>query len=117
MIQQMSRLHLRLKDIAFVSFSVDPEFDTAEVLSRYADSYQADPKRWYFLTGDTGTLNQISSSFHMNEIGEPAFHSLNFVLIDQEGRIRGYYDSSAEENLRQLERDARILLRQKKDIR
>src|SRR3989338_773854 len=66
MSQQMSRLHPRLKDITFVSFSVDPEFDTAEVLSRYADSYRADPKRWYFLTCDTGTLNQISSSFHMN---------------------------------------------------
>jgi len=113
MSQEMSRLVPRLKDITFVSFSVDPEFDTADVLSRYADSYHADPKTWFFLTGDRRTLNQIASSFHMNEIGEPAFHSLNFVLIDRRGRIRGYYDSSAEENLRQLERDARRLLQKK----
>lgn len=117
MSQAMSRLRPRLKDIAFVSFSVDPTFDTAEVLSRYADSYHADPENWFFLTGDPGTLNRIASSFHMNKIDEPAFHSLNFVLIDREGKIRGYYDSSAEENLRQLERDAKILLRQNKDIR
>ncbi len=110
MSQEMSRLVLHLKGITFVSFSVDPEFDTADVLSRYADSYRADPATWFFLTGNTKTLNQIAASFHMNEIGEPAFHSLNFVLIDRRGRIRGYYDSSAEENLSQLERDAKRLL-------
>jgi len=113
MSQAMSRLRPRLENIAFVSFSVDPEFDTADVLSRYADSYHADPTTWFFLTGDTKTLNRVTSSFHMNEIGEPAFHSLNFVLIDRQGQIRGYYDSSLKENLRQLERDAKSLLKQK----
>ena len=110
MSQAMSRLVPRLKEVTFVSFSVDPTFDTADILSRYADSYHADPNTWFFLTGDTKTLNQITASFHMNEIGEPAFHSLNFVLVDQRGRIRGYYDSSAEENLSQLERDVKRLL-------
>lgn len=109
MTQQMSRLHERLKGVQFVSFSVDPEFDSPEVLSRYAESYHADEKRWLFLTGDRGTLDKIAVSFHMNKTDEPAFHSLNFVLIDRQGRVRGYYDSSNEEALRKLERDARRL--------
>jgi len=39
--------------ISFVSFSVDPKFDTPAVLSGYAARYQADPARWHFLTGPT----------------------------------------------------------------
>ena len=44
-----------LEDVKFVSFSVDPERDTPEVLRQYADSYGAGPN-WYFLTGDRTAL-------------------------------------------------------------
>src|SRR5438128_1905815 len=40
------------EDFMLVTFSVDPEHDTPEVLKRYADSFRADPKCWLFLTGN-----------------------------------------------------------------
>src|SRR5207249_82727 len=50
----MARLQKELAgqpDVVLVSFTVDPEYDTSKVLREYAESYQADPKRWLFLTG------------------------------------------------------------------
>jgi protein SCO1 len=42
---------LKEPKVELVSFSVDPEHDTPQVLSRYAGRFKADPKRWLFLTG------------------------------------------------------------------
>ncbi len=48
-------MHVRL-----VSISVDPERDTPEVLSRYAERYKADPDRWLFLTGKKGDIRRLA---------------------------------------------------------
>jgi len=39
-------------DVRLVSITVDPAYDTPEVLTRYAQSFAAQPQRWLFLTGD-----------------------------------------------------------------
>ena len=113
MSQQMSRLHKKLKEAHFVSFSVDPEFDSPGVLAHYANSYHADPHRWLFLTGDKAMLNHLTAGFHMNKIDEPAFHNVSFILIDKKGQVRGFYDAQNEELTRKLEHDAKYLLKQK----
>lgn len=106
--------------VQFVSFSVDPERDTPEVLSQYAARHQADPRRWYFLTGPREQIMRlIRDGFHLSvatlpgdsEVGGMIPHSPRFVLIDGQGRIRGYYDSRALEALARLKNDIDALLR------
>ena len=90
-------------DVQLVSFTVDPERDTPEILAEYAARYKADPERWLFLTGAKQALyDMIQKGFLLAvddgtvvEGGKPGpgiiTHSVKFVLVDQQGRIRGYY--------------------------
>ena len=104
------------EDVYFVSFSVDPERDTPEVLSRYADRYGADHSRWSFLTGEKGAIYQLAhEGFNLaaGRQGSEILHSTRFVLVDRRGQVRGYYDSRSKANLQQLRSDIRTLLREK----
>jgi len=97
----------------FVSFTVDPERDTPEVLTQYADRYEAEGDRWFFLTGPKEEINRILNGFFLSPVDQPAMHSIRFILVDGEGQMRGYYDSSDSGAMNQLIHDAKILLRTK----
>lgn len=95
-----------LPDVRFVSFSVDPEFDTPEVLKAYAARFEADPKRWSFLTGPIADIEKTVVDGFKVHMGEASarpenptlidiMHGEHFVLVDQTGTIRGYYRSDA----------------------
>jgi protein SCO1 len=102
-------------EVRFVSFTVDPAYDTAFVLADYAARYDADPERWLFLTGEKGAIYPLlADSFHLTAEGaDGAFtHSSRFVLVDGAGRIRGYYDSTDAEAMRRLGADVRRLRRE-----
>ncbi len=88
-----------VKDIHFVSISVDPDNDTPAVLAEYAEKYAAAGARWAFLTGTRPEIWKLSTEgFHLpveradRAQSGPIFHSNRFVLTDRRGRIRGYYD-------------------------
>jgi protein SCO1/2 len=107
-------------DVAFVSFSVDPAHDTPEVLTRYAAAFHAN-EEWLFVTGPQKDLFDLSiGGFKLAamEVAEgervpggdgPFLHSSKFVLVDGDGVIRGYYDSTDEEAMRALAGDAAAL--------
>jgi protein SCO1/2 len=102
--------------VRFVSFGVDPEYDTPEVLAEYGRKLGADPARWSFLHGDRPVIRAlIKDGFKLAiEDGvadsvEPILHSTRFVLVDGEGMIRGYYDGMEQPPVDQLEKDARAL--------
>lgn len=101
----------------FVSISVDPDYDTPEVLREYARLVDADPERWFFLTGDFATIHALSQrGFHLGS-GQDAdtneiLHSTKFVLVDRAGKIRGYYDGTVPEEVAQLAKDARVIARE-----
>ncbi|MBY0279820.1 SCO family protein [Candidatus Binatia bacterium] len=88
--------------IHLVTFSIDPEHDTPAVLGAYADGYGADRRRWSFLTGSEGSIQQVVRSFSVALEGtadptKPDFgimHSGHLVLVDGQARIRGYYPSA-----------------------
>ena len=90
-------------DVLFVSFSVDPDRDDLDSLRRYARQFEADPKRWRFVRPEKGDLYRIAyEGFRLPVMEDPAApsgyrvtHSTKFVLVDGEGRIRGYFDSDA----------------------
>ena len=101
-------------DLRFVSFSVDPERDTPEVLFRYADHYGADGNRWSFLTGQKEAIYQLAhKGFNLaaGHRGSEILHSTRFVLVDGAGQVRGYYDSRSKVHLQQLRQDIQTLLR------
>ena len=118
MTARMARLGRELPrdwKVRLVSFSVDPEHDTPAVLERYAESFKA-PARWLFLTGDGRQIYRLSrEGFKLGvdaspqpvgaETAEPILHSTRFVLVDGEGRIRGYYDAFDAESMKGLMRD------------
>lgn len=112
-----SQLHgidtqVRELPVQFVSFTVDPEHDTPEKLAAYAKQYQADPRRWHFLTGTRDALHQIFRySFKLGSVDGSMVHSIRFTLVDGQGQIRGYYSSDNADELRKLVRDIRQLER------
>ena len=99
--------------VDFVSFSVDPEYDTPDVLFQYANRFGVDGNRWFFLTGDKETIYHLTQEGFGLAIGQQdseVLHSARFVLVDRRGQIRGYYDSNEDEALQKLRRDIPLLL-------
>ena len=120
MSKQMSSLHLELarigylkkkfKNVLFVSFTVDPEYDTPSILADYAKGYNANPDRWFFLTGKRDMLDTVSTGFKMSPLGDPMNHSTRFILMDKDANIRGYYDGTNAEAMEKLKEDISRLL-------
>jgi protein SCO1/2 len=113
---RMADLQSRLSgpsDVRLVSFSVDPENDTPEVLSRYAADAHADPGRWSFVTGGANDVeNAVVGGFKMSaaKIAKGAgdyevVHGEWFVLVDRKGNLRGYYPTGTDEEFATLLRD------------
>jgi len=113
MAEVQARLAREGKDVRLVSFSVDSENDTPQVLSRYALDAHADPARWSFVTGSAEDMQKaIVQGFKMSaaRIAKSAseydvVHGEWFVLVDRLGQIRGYYPTGTDEELAALERD------------
>ena len=117
--RQMIEQHEMWRDVRLVSFSVDPGHDTPEVLRGYADRYEADGEHWFFLTGDREVIwALIRDGFRLSVEDAPdnpqmpILHSEQFVLVDREGQVRGYYDAFDEEQLRSLYYDMWAVLEQ-----
>jgi protein SCO1 len=117
---RMSELQKPLEktDVHLVSFSVDPDKDTPEVLHRYAESLQAEPDRWDFLTGPKSEIYKLSHdgfklaiSNGSDQQGLPV-HSTRIVLVDQHSQIRGYYDAVEADAITKLLADTNHLLRE-----
>jgi protein SCO1/2 len=100
-------------NVKLVSFSVDPLHDNPAALKQYAERYHAIPGRWIFLTGDEKSQDQVIRGMKLGFVpakdGNPIQHDEHFVLVDAQGRIRGFYDSFVPQRLQQLLRDARLL--------
>jgi protein SCO1/2 len=117
---RMSELQkpLAKSDVHLVSFTVDPEKDTPEVLRGYADKLRKEPYRWDFLTGPVDTIGSLSRDgfkLGLSEGEQPdtgPVHSTRFVLVDRHGKIRGYYDALAPDGVTKLLADTNHLLRE-----
>lgn len=109
-------------DVKMLSFSVDPETDTPERLRDYATQFEAG-EHWLFFTGDRQDLHHFAINdfklsvqpldtdpSHEHHGGHapaakgtsPFLHSQKFVLLDEQQRIRGYYDSTDPTDIKQL---------------
>jgi protein SCO1/2 len=120
MMREEARLQSELPardDLRLVSFSVDPDYDTPEVLRRYAEVFGADRARWLFLTGDKKLIYGLAiDGFRLAATDAdpatemPILHSSKLVLVDRRGAIRGYYDSTDAVARARLVRDTERVL-------
>jgi cytochrome oxidase Cu insertion factor (SCO1/SenC/PrrC family) len=122
--QKLQKEFLPDTDLRLVTITVDPERDTPDVLKKYADGFQADPQRWYFLTDPTGKKDKIypliKDSFLMpvqeaqGEMRAPGFefiHTKNVLLVDEQGVVQGKWLSTDEAEFDQLRRELRKRLK------
>ena len=95
--------------VRLVSVSVDPERDTPETLSRYAQGKGADPDRWWFLTGPKAEVYRLILDRFKLSVAEPSpgereanpgmeavMHTTRMALVDRGNRVVGFYDSDDE---------------------
>ena len=122
----MGRIQHRTRGIhqgfRLVSFSVDPAHDTPARLADYARQHKASPRVWKFLTGPPEAvkgavvdgLKIAMGDTQPGAGGEQDFasvmHGTHFVLVDQQSRIRGYYDSSDADVVDRVLTDAALLV-------
>ena len=105
-----------------LSHSVTPAADTPQVLAAYAGKMGADHPNWWFLTGPKDDIYRLARRSYFacydeaqgGDGGMQDFvHTENVVLVDANGRLRGFYDGTSEEAINQLIADARWLLEKK----
>ena len=112
-------IHDRLPDgVRILSHSVTPIADSVSVISSYADKYGANPSLWWFLTGRKDEIYKLArkSYFACLDEGDGGYqdfvHTENVVLVDKQGRLRGFYDGTKEEDISQLYLDLRSLIKE-----
>ena len=108
--------------IGLLSISVDPEHDNPATMRAYAEAHGVDPKLWHFLTGNEAQIEKAVVQGFKTGFEKPApdadarsqafdiMHGEKFVLVDPDGRIRGYYDVNDAPELQRLLHDLRRLV-------
>ena len=87
-------------EVKLLSFSVTPDIDTPEVLKKYAIEKGVDDSRWNLVTGDKKDIYFLArKSYLAVKTGKPEemydmVHTENFILVDKNKRIRGFYDGT-----------------------
>ncbi len=114
---KLQKFYANNEDFKMLSFSVDPERDSVARLKEYAGQLGVAEPQWHLLTGDKKLLyrfarNQLFVTATDGDGGPDDFiHSDKVVLIDKAGHIRGYYDGTNSNEMKQLNKDIRKLLK------
>ncbi|HEY5813010.1 MAG TPA: SCO family protein [Terrimicrobiaceae bacterium] len=110
----------KVTDVELVSITVDPEYDTPEVLKEYGEQVGASPERWKFLTGPKDQVeNVVMKGFLQALSREPSgapIHSTRFVLLDRDGWMRAFLDGNDPEVAQKLLMDIGDLLRESPSV-
>ena len=100
MFSLQEKLKTKYPEVKLLSYSVTPEIDTIEQLKRYSIENKVDDKIWNLVTGDKKEIYTLARKSYLvvqndgNGGPHDMIHTENFVLIDKENRIRGYYDGT-----------------------
>lgn len=98
-----------------LSSTVDPGNDSVPVLAKYAEQWGANPQVWKFLTGPRHELFDVAVHQYLLSVADSLgvndqfVHTQFFALVDQDRRIRGFYDSLQPDDLHKLKKDIRSL--------
>lgn len=103
------------EDIMFLSHSVTPVIDSVSVLKAYALKKGVIDKKWNVTTGPKKHIYDLArkSYFAVLDEGEgdenDFIHTEQFVLVDKERRIRGFYDGTKKEDMEKVKNDIKLL--------
>ena len=117
MTKNMYQLQEELKndnEILLLSHTVIPEVDTVEQLKEYAIENNVDDSKWNLVTGDKKQIYDLARKSYLavedsNFNEYDMIHTENFMLIDKEKQIRGFYDGTNSEDINRLLKDIEIL--------
>ena len=117
MTKNMYQLQEELKNdnqILLLSHTVIPEVDTVEQLKEYAVENNVDDSKWNLVTGDKKQIYELARKSYLavedsNYSQYDMIHTENFMLIDKEKQIRGFYDGTNSEDINRLLKDIEIL--------
>lgn len=119
MTKNMYALQEKLADlpqVKLLSFSVTPQIDSVAQLKRYALKNKVDDARWNLVTGSKKEIYQLARKSYLvvkdDGDGGPydMIHTENFVLVDKQKRIRGFYDGTQQEAMDAIYNDIKLLL-------
>ena len=121
MTEQMKRLSVMTKDlkdhIQFMSFSINPKYDTPSQLKKYIKAHKITTSNWYFFTGNEAKTHDLGINNFQIFAGQDASaaggyaHTAAFALVDKEGYVRGVYMGTDPKEVNKLEKDIRKLLK------
>ena len=117
MTKNMYQLQEELKNdnqILLLSHTVIPEVDTVEQLKEYAIENNVNDSKWNLVTGDKKQIYELARKSYLavedsNYSQYDMIHTENFMLIDKERQIRGFYDGTNSEDINRLLKDIEIL--------
>ncbi len=123
---QLQRVQSEFTDdsnFLILSHTVNPKIDSVEVMYKYAERFEANHNKWWFLTGSKEELYTMARKSYLvvPDKEDPNFthgdesdfiHTENFALLDPDGRIRGMYDGTNPEEVSELIRDVYDLKRE-----
>ncbi|ASO05080.1 SCO family protein [Arenibacter algicola] len=103
------------EDVMLLSHSVTPDIDSVPRLKEYALEKGVKDNKWNLVTGDKRQIYELARKSYMavktDGDGGPydMIHTENFILVDKERRIRGFYDGTDSEEMKKLLSDLEIL--------
>jgi len=102
--------------ILFLSHSVTPDTDSVAVLKKYAIENKVNSKQWHLLTGPKKEIYDLAKQQYFAgdtigyyQTGNEFLHTENFILIDQQQRIRGVYNGTLLVEIERIKEDIAIL--------
>ena len=103
----------QVEEVQFVSITVDPDVDTQDILKQYAKINGVNDGRWQFITSNIEAIKDLKKNGFMLYAEElPRGHAIKFVLIDQNGQIRKYFDGTEEASMAVLRKDITNLVKE-----
>jgi protein SCO1/2 len=112
---ELQEMYKEDTDIMFLSHSVTPIIDSVSVLKEYADRKGVIDGKWNVTTGSKKHIYELARKSYFAVLDEgngdenDFIHTEQFVLVDKEKRIRGYYDGTEKEDIIKLKKDIVVL--------
>ena len=114
----MLEIQEKLKDdpeVLLLSHTVIPVADSVPQLKKYALEKGVKDAKWNLVTGDKKQIYELARKSYLasktDGDGGPydMIHTENFILVDKEKRIRGFYDGTNAEAIEDLMNDIETL--------
>ena len=101
--------------VLLLSHTVTPEIDSVDILKDYSIDNGIIDSKWNLVTGDKKQIYNLARKSYLvaedieSDIKYDMIHTENFVLVDPNRRIRGFYDGTNFESMERLIEDIYIL--------